>query len=109
MDNVYFRIGVDHFFQVKPIMRLWSVRACVYFTRKFTMMGFSCLKLSLVPFVNVADINECLNKASSVCPANSLCGDTDGSYTCKCQPGFEGDGRTCTGKFPLFCLRDTWM
>ena len=34
------------------------------------------------------DINECL---TAVCPANTRCVDAVNSYTCVCNPGFEGD------------------
>ena len=34
------------------------------------------------------DINECL---TAVCPANSECVDAVNSYTCVCNPGFEGN------------------
>ena len=33
------------------------------------------------------DIDECL---PAVCPANSKCVDAINSYTCVCNPGFEG-------------------
>ena len=37
-------------------------------------------------------INECLD---SPCDANAECTDTNGSFKCKCNEGFEGDGLTC--------------
>ena len=43
-----------------------------------------------------ADINECTD-GSNRCGVNADCTDTEGSYTCKCRPGFQGDGFTCTG------------
>ena len=41
------------------------------------------------------DINECL---SPFCDVNAACLNTFGSVICICNPGFNGDGRTCTGK-----------
>ena len=35
------------------------------------------------------DIDECRNRG--VCPKKSICENTDGSYVCQCDPGFEGD------------------
>ena len=32
------------------------------------------------------------------CDNNAKCIDTDTSYTCECNPGFDGDGITCIGK-----------
>ena len=40
------------------------------------------------------DINECdLN--IHLCDSHSQCSDTDGNYSCTCDIGFTGDGRTC--------------
>ena len=41
------------------------------------------------------DINECLTGDHS-CSSHGYCSDTDGSYECACQDGFEGDGVQCT-------------
>ena len=49
----------------------------------------------------VADIDECL--IASACHPNASCTDTDGSYTCTCNPGFTGDGFvSCTSEQPRF-------
>ena len=39
------------------------------------------------------DINEC-DKHTDDCHHNATCFNTDGSYTCACNPGYIGDGRT---------------
>ena len=31
------------------------------------------------------------------CDSNANCTDTDGSYTCECEPGYTGNGTFCTG------------
>jgi hypothetical protein len=41
-----------------------------------------------------ADINECTTSAHN-CDANADCSNTDGSFTCACKPGYEGDGVAC--------------
>ena len=43
-----------------------------------------------------SDIDECAN-GSTTCMENSLCINTDGSYTCRCNMGFflSSDGRCC--------------
>ena len=43
------------------------------------------------------DIDECLNVTCS--GENSECVNTEGNYSCQCEPGFTGDGHNCTGLF----------
>ncbi|XP_066026327.1 uncharacterized protein [Pocillopora verrucosa] len=40
------------------------------------------------------DVNECADGTSN-CSADAMCNNTEGSYCCKCKPGFTGDGRIC--------------
>ncbi|TNF25765.1 MAG: hypothetical protein EP329_22425 [Deltaproteobacteria bacterium] len=42
-----------------------------------------------------ADVNECTAGLDD-CDANATCTNTPGGYTCACDPGFAGDGVTCT-------------
>eukprot|EP01006_Ploeotia_vitrea_P029723 TRINITY_DN62208_c0_g1_i1.p1 TRINITY_DN62208_c0_g1~~TRINITY_DN62208_c0_g1_i1.p1 ORF type:complete len:1202 (+),score=249.69 TRINITY_DN62208_c0_g1_i1:55-3660(+) len=41
------------------------------------------------------DVNECTN-GSHDCDANASCTDTADSFTCACNTGYSGDGRSCT-------------
>ena len=43
------------------------------------------------------DINECTMNMSR-CDENANCSNTDGSYNCPCNHGYEGDRFNCTGK-----------
>ena len=43
------------------------------------------------------DINECLLEKTK-CSSNAQCINTQGSYSCKCHDGYEGDGETCYDK-----------
>ena len=43
------------------------------------------------------DKDECTN-GESKCDANANCTNTVGSYSCKCNGGYEGDGFSCKGK-----------
>ena len=40
------------------------------------------------------DINECKLRKTK-CSSNAQCINTQGSYSCNCQDGYEGDGETC--------------
>ena len=48
--------------------------------------------------VLVEDVDECTTNSQG-CDANAVCYNTVGSYKCTCKPGFEGDGKNCTGKY----------
>ena len=43
-----------------------------------------------------SDIDEC-SADSSPCNENADCTNTDGSYSCTCKQGFDGDGLSCKG------------
>ena len=40
------------------------------------------------------DINEC-DLGSATCPANSVCSNTKGGYTCACSAGYQNNGVSC--------------
>ena len=40
------------------------------------------------------DVDECAG--DNDCDDNASCTNTEGSYTCRCNTGFSGDGETCT-------------
>ena len=48
-------------------------------------------------FSLLLDINECSTNAHN-CDANAFCSNFAGSYNCTCSPGYNGNGRSCTGK-----------
>lgn len=50
-------------------------------------------------YVYYVDVNEC---ESNVCPAHSVCGNTAGSYTCACDPGYKMSNGVCQGKIKNF-------
>ena len=49
------------------------------------------------------DIDECLN-GTHTCQEDATCNNTIGWYNCTCNPGFDGNGKNCTGKF-----YDNWL
>ena len=48
------------------------------------------------------DIDEC--SSGHQCDSSATCYNTVGSYTCICNSGYTGDGRTCKGKLNTFSL-----
>ena len=44
-----------------------------------------------------SDVNECQD-GSQPCDTQASCTNTDGSFDCTCNSGYEGDGQSCTGK-----------
>lgn len=44
-------------------------------------------------FVLFQDMNECLG--DNECHAFADCTNTDGSYTCTCKDGYQGNGKEC--------------
>ena len=50
------------------------------------------------------DINECESNDSNNCDENAQCTNTEGSYTCSCNPGYTGDGVNCTSKLATTLL-----
>ena len=47
--------------------------------------------------LHIPDINECA-KNTTVCDSRAICINTIGSFTCSCQVGYTGDGRSGCGK-----------
>ena len=50
-----------------------------------------------------SDIDECSNSTDS-CDSNANCTNTEGSFTCQCNDGYEGDGTVCAGNFFILCV-----
>lgn len=72
-------------------MYIICYRRLVTFTKYECYYSF-CFLIHIFIFL---DVNECL---SSVCPENSHCENTLGSYICSCQPGFIKNATQCQGK-----------
>ena len=54
---------------------------------------------SLPSFSLIVDIDECSIPETNECQFNALCTNNEGSYTCSCRGGYQGDGRRCTGEY----------
>ena len=62
----------------------------------FTNSRMCTFDASKLPHSN-ADINECVIDEDN-CHGNASCTNTEGSFTCSCNPGYTGDGVNCTSK-----------
>ena len=63
--------------------------------KKMIVKSLNCIE-TLRTFA--AEIDECAEKIDN-CHEYADCTNTDGSFTCKCYPGFRGDGVwDCDGK-----------
>ena len=51
--------------------------------------------MKLYVFLVLLDIDEC-SDGSHTCDSNALCTNTDGSFNCICDNGYEGDGFNCS-------------
>ncbi len=44
----------------------------------------------------LSDNDKCTG-VDRICDANAVCNNTVGRFTCSCNPGYTGNGMTCTG------------
>ena len=62
------------------------------------------------------DDDECSNRSND-CSENAECSNSPGGFTCKCNEGFTGDGKTCAGESIwvnphlnwMICIHFSWM
>ncbi len=45
----------------------------------------------------LTDIDECADNTHD-CDSSATCTNTDGSFTCACNEGYTGDGKSCSGE-----------
>ena len=48
-------------------------------------------------------INECATNQHN-CHRDAICHDETPFFTCKCKPGYKGNGRNCIGKYNICFL-----
>ena len=63
------------------------IQNCLSFCKHYITFLYRC----------IVDTNECLQNLP--CPPNASCNNTEGSYVCICDTGYDGDGFTCNGKY----------
>ena len=52
-------------------------------------------------FLVIELINECENGVDD-CSINAMCTDAKYLYTCTCNDGYSGNGKTCTGMWLIY-------
>ena len=58
--------------------------------------------------LTITDVDEC--ELNSTCTSsNAVCVNTDGSFLCRCNEGFEWNGFTCMGTFTRICTIDSYV
>ena len=68
------------------------------------MVSVRMLQITLVELLMVttllflSDIDEC-QRGTDNCHYDAMCNDTDGSFTCTCLSGYEGDGIDCQSEW----------
>lgn len=60
------------------------------------MLLFLCLTKSFFMWY-FTDMNECEPDGENGCSQNAHCTNVIGSYNCKCNEGYSGDGFECEG------------
>ena len=63
------------------------------------LLLYRCFLRQYVIFIT--DVDECESAESNECHFYASCNNTEGSYTCRCLDGYQGDGKNCTGKYLL--------
>jgi len=72
---------------------------CSGFVLSFLSFFFSKIFIGLINEYWI-DINECLDQGGgNNCDLNAICENTQASFTCTCNDGYDGDGVDCNGIF----------
>ena len=64
----------------------------------FVFVLLSAREITHSYWMCLTDVDECENGTNDCDPVFGTCENTVGSYTCQCEPGFTGDGKSCSGK-----------
>ena len=68
------------------LFKLWSL---FLFTYYIVIIVYN-------PYILIVDVDECANN-TDICNADANCTNSNGSYSCECNTGYEGNGTTCDG------------
>ena len=85
------------------LMHCWSnclLNSVFFFftlTNQCILFTYACI------YFLYKDIDECALQTHDCSPSGE-CTNLDGSFNCECQPGFTGDGKTCTGSSRVYIV-----
>ena len=79
-------LSVNNEHSHKVIAKWKEVRAVYYRPEHLARKNYNII---------MSDLNECEESHGTVCGKNSMCVNSEGSYTCRCLDGFMG--HNCTG------------
>ena len=88
--RVYFWIG--HLEKINLFLNLPSKIALLLASWDVTKTS----SFFILYLIFAADVNEC-HSSPSDCHVNAQCTNAIGSYRCTCNPGYTGNGKTCSG------------
>ena len=80
------------FFTATVCILLWYYNTCIQFLQYYHHYFIIIASYAWI----IIDIDEC--STGTPCDTNAACTDTDGSYDCTCNSGYEGNGVTCSGR-----------
>ena len=89
---IYIYIFFFFFYIISIVVCLVSISSCLDYFLIFSLL------------LQFLDMDECKSDISD-CDVNANCTNTDGSYKCKCKPGYTGDGHSCSGNY-TFIFKD---
>eukprot|EP00058_Branchiostoma_floridae_P006421 XP_002591909.1 hypothetical protein BRAFLDRAFT_99375 [Branchiostoma floridae] len=77
-----------------------AAKDCVAMTRASGYMWVPTDCSTRMAFICAQDVDEC---EDTPCHAHANCTNTDGSFTCTCKEGYDGDGFTCKERCGQTC------
>ena len=94
MMSLLFNIDIDWSVMMSLLFNIdidWSVMMSLLFNIDIDWSVMMSLLFNI-------DIDECQVVGGHNCSENATCADTHGSYSCTCNPGYEGTGIKCLSK-----------
>lgn len=75
--------------------KLIRMKKVIFFENILTITFINSINNLMLPQFFV-DTDECEIETDN-CHGDAICKNTDGSFSCKCNKGYQGNGTSCTG------------